>query len=158
MQNELPRSSIFCARPVFARLAALTGLLLVAGCAETGLKTVQVHGQVTYQGKPVSEGWVTFLATTPSEGMPNRPATGDLQPDGTYQMRTIKPGDGVVPGEYVVTIVAYEYDKWTPPQTPDDHPDYTIPKKYVSAQTSGLTITIPADAKGSIEKDFNLVD
>ena len=33
-------------------------------------------------------------------------AIGPIQSDGSFQLRTLKPGDGAVPGEYRATVVA----------------------------------------------------
>ncbi|MBN2295790.1 MAG: hypothetical protein JXM70_25390 [Pirellulales bacterium] len=44
------------------------------------------------------------------------------------------------------------------PSTPHDKPEYAVPARYASAGTSGLTASVPANTKGSLEIDFTLKD
>jgi hypothetical protein len=60
---------------------------------------IPVKGKVTYKGQPVTKGVVRFEP----DGY-GRPASGELQADGTFELRTFKPGDGVVAGEHRVTV------------------------------------------------------
>ena len=137
-------------------MVLLIAPLCFAGCDAGGIKTVPVTGRVTYNGNPVTEGMVTFMPASSPAGSIYRPATSQLQPDGSYNLRTFEPGDGVIPGEYAVAIVAFDHDTWAPPQYPGDEPDYTVPKKYVRPDTSGLEAVIPADASGPLEINFEL--
>src|SRR5205823_12586516 len=52
----------------------------LAGCGGGGPKTALVRGTVTYKGKPVPNGTVTFI---PASG---HHATGDIRPDGSYTL------------------------------------------------------------------------
>ena len=63
-----------------------------------------VKGKVTYKGQPVTKGVVRFEP----DGY-GRMATGQLQSDGTFELTTLKAGDGVVAGEHKVTVS--EFDK-----------------------------------------------
>ena len=45
---------------------------------------------MTYEGKPVPKGTITFQADDPK----GRNATGQIDPDGNYTLQTEKPGDG----------------------------------------------------------------
>ena len=105
---------------------ALCWVPLVAGCGRSLPPTVKVSGKVTYRGKPVPHGSVSFLPLHAAEGVPRQPATGDIQPDGAYEMKTFRCGDGVRPGEYGVTIVSYRGGKtdWAPPRTQREGPLY----------------------------------
>jgi hypothetical protein len=62
---------------------------------------IPVKGKVTYKGQPVTKGVVRF---EPDGGF-GRMATGQLQSDGTFELSTLKPGDGVVPGVHRVTLI-----------------------------------------------------
>jgi hypothetical protein len=84
---------------------------------------ISVKGKVTYKGQPVTKGIVRFEP----DGF-GRMATGELQSDGTFELSTLKPGDGAVPGEHRVTV--NELDKSLAKNR--------ALKKYASANISGL--------------------
>src|SRR5579883_1927961 len=96
-----------------ARLVALTPLavLVFLWCPGCGSKegpyvaaTVPVKGSVTYQGKKLTQGEVTF------ESLENgREAHGRIQPDGTFVLTTFKEGDGALAGDHRVAVA--EADK-----------------------------------------------
>lgn len=78
-------------------VSALTILALVfaSGCSETTRRPVS--GNITFQGKPLPGGTITFLRT----GNPPGPAGGALVRDGSFTM----PGEqGLEPGTYRVEI------------------------------------------------------
>ncbi|HEY7329804.1 MAG TPA: group 1 truncated hemoglobin [Gemmataceae bacterium] len=78
--------------------------------------TARIEGKVTYQGKPVAGGTITFAAKS------GLAFSGVLAADGSYVLR-------VKPGEYKVAIDT----KAKIPQ---------VPAKYADPDKSGLTITI----------------
>jgi hypothetical protein len=149
-------------------LIAISGL---AGCGsgKKSLGTVPVTGRVTYQGKPVDKAVVAF---DPQESQ--RPvATGITDSNGRFQLGTLAPGDGAVPGEYAVLISkaetaapvggqmspqdlkkAYEERQKAGGKTPDSVQSL-IPVKYSKANTSGLTALIKAQKN---DFTFELVD
>jgi hypothetical protein len=135
----------------------LPGLVFFAGCKGTSHpKTIKVKGKVTYKGAPVSQGSVSFQPVKPAEGYPNRPATGILNSDGTFEMSSFEAGDGVVPGEYKVAIESIT--SRPSPEEPDKPEVWAIPKKYGNAEEGGLTATIAPDAKQPMEMNFDLTD
>lgn len=89
-------------RPVRLGLlvVCLAGGAAAAGCGPGYPETAEVHGEVTYAGKPVPEGRILFW---PAEG---RPAMADLAADGSYSLTTFFSRDGALPGEHRVTIKA----------------------------------------------------
>jgi hypothetical protein len=76
--------------------------VLVGGCRKPSLETVPVCGTVRYMGKPWPVGLVMFRPVDAAHG---RPATVAISPDGTYDVKTLNDSRGLVPGEYVVTVV-----------------------------------------------------
>ncbi len=79
-------------------------LLLVAcaGCgvpASVNSKLIPVKGKVTYKGKALTGGSVTF---EPDSG---RGAHGEINSDGMYEMTTFKAGDGAIAGPHRVAII-----------------------------------------------------
>jgi hypothetical protein len=86
---------------------AVTSVLLIPGCGDdSGLaKRYSVSGTVTYQGKNVEKGTITFKPDDPA----GRTASGDIK-DGSYSLTTATPGDGALPGKYKISIVAVDVD------------------------------------------------
>jgi truncated hemoglobin YjbI len=88
-----------------------------------------VGGKVTFSGKPLDGGTVTFTSAKGS-------ASGKIDKDGTYKVEKLEPG------EYVVTV--------------SDQPGGTVkvPVKYGDAKTSALTIEVKKGEKAP--KDLDL--
>jgi hypothetical protein len=149
-------------RTIAASLAAFLSLAW-AGCADDGLgKRYPVRGKVTYNGKPVTKG---SIALTPVDDS-GRSASGTIRPDGSYEITTLSPGDGALPGKYYVTVQAFDRDSskvqqpipggpinliqlMRTPQKP------LIPAKYSVPQTSRLTLEVKTS---SLNHPINLTD
>jgi hypothetical protein len=80
-------------------IGALALGLLVSGTG-CGRRLVKVRGVVTLDGKPLSGATVNFF---PESGSGN-PASDYTASDGSFNLTTLKPGDGVVPGFYKVVV------------------------------------------------------
>jgi len=111
--------------------------VVVAGCG--GNDFVSVTGTVTYDGKALDTGMVTF-APAGGEGSIGY---GSIQSDGSYEVKTGTSG-GLPPGEYKVTVAADGPMPDPTPENPEPIPESLIPMKYRSASTSGLTYTVTA--------------
>lgn len=86
--------------------SALTlGLASLAsfGCAESGAAKGQVTGKVVFGGQSVTGGSLLFA---PVEGVASEPATGIIQPDGSFVVSTLAEGDGAAIGKHLVTYNA----------------------------------------------------
>ncbi len=120
-------------------VAAVVGCFVGCGKGDVG---VTVQGTVTYRGKPLDHGMVTFVSSG------NSPVGGKIQPDGTYQCE-------LPAGEYQVAVSVppvVEKD-WNPAEPiPDFKP--TIPAKYSSPRSSGLKVVV-GDSDGE-NHDFSL--
>jgi hypothetical protein len=115
-------------RMSFSRSAVLAASLAGAswGCGGGSAPLpdlIPVKGKVTYKGQPVTRGVVRFEP----DGY-GRMASGQIQGDGTFELSTLKPGDGVVAGEHRVSVG--EFDK--------SLASNRALKKYGSANISGL--------------------
>lgn len=132
-----------------AVLALGLACLLTFGCTE-GMKTAPVKGKLTYKGKPVPNGTITFI---PEGNGPS--ATGEIQSDGSYELTTYKSGDGAVLGKHTVMIVAVQDQGDRLPEDRSPLPPPIVPAKYLSNQTSGLTAQVK-DEENTI--DFHLTD
>jgi hypothetical protein len=90
-------------------LALLVGpaLLYVLGCSDDGMaKRYPVSGTVKYNGQPVAKARINF---TPKGGG-HQGASGMVE-NGSFSLTTLSPGDGALPGEYVVTVDTREIDE-----------------------------------------------
>lgn len=126
--------------------------LTLPGCAG-GIKTYPVSGKVTFNGKEVPNGTISFI---PKSG---ETATGEIRPDGSYRLTTRRSGDGAVPGTYTVVIVAMQDMGNRMPEDRTPLPPPIVPNKYTSAATTDLTAevkeqdnTINFDLKGERTK------
>lgn len=64
-----------------------------------------VKGKVLYNDEPLTFGNVMFQ---PTEGPA---ASGDIQPDGTFELQTPGKGPGVLPGECLIRVTCYEVQR-----------------------------------------------
>jgi hypothetical protein len=123
-------------------ILAMALSVLLGGCSKpppANLPTVyKVGGKVVdAAGQPVKGGTLQLQ----SQAMQNTTAIGDIQPDGTFQMRTMVDGhrlDGVVAGAQKAT--------YFPPMTEDQAA--AIPRDLkdaveIKAQDNDLTIKLP---------------
>lgn len=86
---------------------AVCTLFSLAGCGGSDLPLVKVSGKVTFDGgPPPKSGTIQFMQVrgTGIEGLPSRPATATFQTDGAYEVTSFQPGDGLLPGRYLVSV------------------------------------------------------
>ncbi|MBN2294702.1 MAG: hypothetical protein JXM70_19900 [Pirellulales bacterium] len=137
-----------------ALLALAVGI--VSGCGSSGPKTIPVSGKVTYKNKPVTIGRVVFQPVEIAKGLPERPAMGEFQDDGSYRLSSFTQNDGPVPGKYCVVIHAMI--SGPTPENPTAPTVWAVPQRYTSTQTTPLKAQIPSDASGALEFNFELTD
>jgi hypothetical protein len=131
------------------RWATLAVALATLGLASLGLgcrqapTAVAIHGAVTFQGQPVTEGLIQFNDDKTGHG-----AEVALRPDGTYEA-TLPPGDYAV----VILPPIIVSDGKTGPVDMKFKKVRNIPAKYHSTKTSGLTATVSAD---KVIHDFDM--
>jgi hypothetical protein len=90
-------------RVYYIGLSTLLVVFLLAGSG-CGNRLVPVEGVVTLDGKPVEGATVMFV---PTEGS-GRPATGATESDGSFRLKSFDSGDGILPGNYKVTVSKIE--------------------------------------------------
>ncbi len=134
------------------RCLTLCALLFAVAVVATGCGNPKVVGKVTFaDGSPLTQGTVNF---TDDKIL----CKGTIKKDGTFEMRTLKPGDGVPPGTYKVyltettrfgdAIESTSLDATSAMhETVDD-----VPPKYSNPEQSGLTIEV----KGSATYDITI--
>lgn len=142
------------------------------GGAKDGPKTVPVTGTVTFKGQPVAGATVALSPKT--AGL--RAAVGITDAAGRFQLTTLTPGDGAMPGSYGVQIAKIEgadaaaapavedpiaasqraakEGKLEPLAGPEAVKDL-LPVKYKSPNTSGLTAEVK---QGANDLRFDLTE
>lgn len=138
-------------RIVSRSLLILASCCLLPGCGpgvpSDRPATYPVSGTVTMDGQPVANATLSFQLSDASRG-----AAGVTDDQGRYDLTTFEPGDGAVPGEYLVAIMKYDAASQGAAVSEDD-PNYDpnvtesvaknlLPERYASVGTSGLKVTI----------------
>jgi hypothetical protein len=132
-------------------VVGLSVICLLIGCtkAPSGPQRYPVSGKVTYNGKPVTSGLITF-GTTGAQGGAD---FADVQKDGSYRVER-----GLANGEYFVVIQSYV----RPPQEipPPEFAklgdaNLAVPKKYTEPKTTDLKINVASNASTA---NFDLKD
>src|SRR5207248_10914062 len=85
-------------RTTLPLLAGVSLLFSFPGCSRDPNmpKLGTVHGKVTYNGKPVDSGTVTFNPILGKGGETGQNATGQIESDGSYEMTTFNTGDDAI--------------------------------------------------------------
>ena len=133
------------------------------GCgAKSGVDgVVKVAGTVTYEGKPIEGASVVFGPD--GEG---RAATGMTDANGRFQLTTLQPGDGALPGRYKVAVSKVEVENamsaeeakaWFqknggPP--PGGNIKNRLPEKYKDMQSSELSAEVTQGGKNDFAFDL----
>lgn len=104
-------------------------LLVVPGCGTKGPRPVPVAGVVTIDGKPLAGG---FIRVVPDAG---RPSSSTIDKVGRFTLGCFTKDDGCLTGTHKVEVSASENISETAKK-------WLAPKKYASAYSSGLTVTI----------------
>jgi hypothetical protein len=147
----------------FFSLALVFCVVTVVGCGDGNkLKTYVVKGKITLEGEPLEGAQVIF--TPVQEGGEARSASGTTGADGTYTLQTQEgePGAGTTPGEYKVTVKAYESVKTGRKVQGDEGYEMVdevesvlkSPKRYSNAQTTDLTATVKAEKENMCDFDL----
>ncbi|MDR1385739.1 MAG: hypothetical protein LBJ67_18095 [Planctomycetaceae bacterium] len=138
----------------------LTTSFFVSGCSDKPALG-KIEGTVTYDGKPLEKGAVTFSVRG------TREATGLIENGEIRNVTTFKEGDGAPIGEASVAVIAWKEAKKDPVekisvdmQTPGGDSSNNIggetlliPLRYTNPETSGLKTTIQ---KGVNQVQFDL--
>jgi hypothetical protein len=138
MATTSPSSRRFSAVSAWLLAAAALGALGGIGCGGSGPALGKVSGKVSFQGKPLTEGTITFASQEKGPTI-----TAKIGPDGAYRVKTAK-GEGLPPGRYEAWIsppvVELPVGMVKEMPKPREYPE--IPAKYRQARTSGLTLTV----------------
>ncbi len=144
----------------------LLATLLVAGsgCSSQATKLVQTEGLVTLDGAPLAGVMVTFHP----EGKQGQAATGLTGSDGVCQLQTYAAADGVLPGNYKVTVSKTE--AVAPPPASNDPAKQKewmmkamfnrptkkaraspLPREYADASKTPFRVSVPHEGQVKLE-------
>jgi hypothetical protein len=116
--------------------AAFITLTAAFGC---GGGKYPVRGTVALDdGTPVTKGLIVFER---SDGGPPLTARGEIRPNGSFELSTDKPGDGVPAGRYKVLINSMDLS-----DIPDEQKKLPYDVKYLKFETSGLECEVKSGA------------
>ena len=117
-------------------VAIFPSLLFLSGCSEKRVEVFPVSGKVTYKGQAPTGATVVLHPADAAKTGDFAP-TGTVKSDGTFSITSYDPDDGAPQGEYVATIEWYKFEKSLGGVGPN-----VIPKKYTSAKTSPIKLTV----------------
>ena len=127
-------------RSCFARsLILVCTLLLVSAVGCNDRPTAQVKGKVLFKDGTVPQGGVRVIRFEPASdttAVIRKTASSSILEDGSFDLFTRKPGDGVILGKYIVTFTVW--------RGPRDRVSL-IDEKYTAKATSPYTITVDDD-------------
>jgi hypothetical protein len=140
------------ATPRALRGAALAAALLAlaVGCRSGTAPLAEVRGKVTYRGEPLRGGTVVFTPDA-SRGTTGEPAAADIQPDGSYTLKTADSAGAAV-GWHRVTVLALVPAAGPPPAGQRfTVPLSALPLKYREPHLSGLSCEVKAGGPNTID-------
>lgn len=139
--RALRTSSCLMRTPIL--LIAALACTAMCGCGVSKPKPAPVSGQVLLGEAPVANA-VVILHPVRADAKAIRPA-GRTDEQGRFTLTTNKDGDGAPPGDYRVTITAYQSEV----RKGDDSVIVNhLPEKYARPETSTLSVTV---SKGNNE-------
>jgi hypothetical protein len=123
-------------------------LTTIFGCNRAPVSLTPVRGTVKFTDGAVPTGEVAqirFEPIAPPEQKIVKSATGDIQSDGTYELMTVKPGDGAIPGKYKVCFTIHKTYLGQ---------ESLVPAKYTEPDTTPLEVTV--EPKNNTPFEFQL--
>jgi len=133
------------------RLFLLLGMFS-CGCGEKNTGFTPVRGRVFYKDQPLTRGTIVFTPDSERGGRGDL-ATAEIQPDGSYYLKT-KDHLGVFPGWHRVTIIALEAMNNQGGAEKFIEPRSLLPDKYRDPDLSGLCFEVLPEQINV--KDFHL--
>ncbi len=121
--------------------SAILLLLLLCGCGRGGPALVAVEGTITRNGQQwPARGTLAFEPVEVAAGAPRLYGMAEFEPDGRFTVTSFRPGDGLAPGRYKVTVESWA--EWPSEVSPGKGSH--VPPAYRDAATTPLEVTVPA--------------
>jgi hypothetical protein len=127
------------------RLCLLVLLLTVAacGCKRGGKVYVPVTGTLKYADGSALKGVERLIAFQPNPmGPDTKVSSSAFGDDGQFSLRTIKPGDGAVPGDYLVTVQIFDSS---------ENRKSMVANKFTSVTTTPLKATVTVEGENHFD-------
>jgi hypothetical protein len=136
------------------RLGALAVCLVVGcvGCGSSAGPVTPVQGTVAYRGARLHSGTIVFTPDS-TKGSRGQMALGEIQPDGSYQLRTGETA-GAVAGWHRITVVAVQPPGPASPGLPFPIPYSLVPEKYRDPDLCGLAREVKAGQNNVFDLDL----
>jgi hypothetical protein len=131
------------------RLAWAAVLILAAGCAEQGgPKKVQLSGTVTFKGKPVPAGYVSFMPDVVAGNAQGEVRVLQIK-DGKFNSAEEQDAAGIYPGPNIVRVAGFDGKplKLFPQGKQIFNPWET---KATVTDGAALAFTVPAEAAANL--------
>ncbi len=133
-----------------------SAMSLLLGC-DSGPVMVPVTGSVVYKGKTLEYGSVMFQPVGVEGALPAR---GKIASDGTFELYTTKPGDGVMVGKSQVRVTAFAAQREE--AAGNQHQEMAlgksaIPRRFQNFGTSGIVIDVAPGMDLPITIDLDAV-
>lgn len=117
--------------------------LALTGCGRGDLH-VPVTGTVKFADGSVPKGVIASITFQPASAGPgSKGASSTIAPeDGSFELRTVQPGDGALPGDYLVTV-----------NVMDGYPrgKSVVADKFTRATDTPLKATVDADKENHFD-------
>jgi hypothetical protein len=129
------------------RWASLLAAAALSGCGPEPVGST-VHGEVTFQGKPLDEGMIVF---SPAEGQPT--FSGAPIKDGRY---TVPAESGLAPGKYSVRISSTEGGGPATGGLSVDAPETESKERIPPEYNVQSALTVEVKESGENKFDYNI--
>jgi predicted small lipoprotein YifL len=127
--------------------------VLLAGCGDSGPKTIPVYGKVTTEGRPLPQVCRLYFLPASTDGPsrgPSRPSIAQMEEDGSYAVKAYKDSDGLLPGAYQVEVSYYDLKPGGNPMSEAgwiEH-KHDAGELVVDADSDGVEFNITLPVKG----------
>jgi hypothetical protein len=125
------------------RLCRVLLLALALGGCGRGDLHVPVNGTVKFSDGSVPKGVIASITFQPASARPGaKGASSTIAEDGSFSLQTVKPGDGALPGDYLVTV-----------QVMDNYPrgKSVVADVFTKASATPLKATVNASGKNRFD-------
>lgn len=134
-----PTNRSLPSHPVAWLLCGAATAVLLSGC---GGGTYPVHGKVVFKGSQAAATELAGYMITLESKSGRVSASGVVEPDGTFELSTYKPGDGLVAGKHRVALNPPMPLQLVEGPGAKPAPPSPIPIKYGAFNTSGLEVAV----------------
>ncbi len=132
-------------RTILGLVCLAVVVVFLGGCPSgPGVDMVKVRGTVRFTDGSVPQGDVATVVFDPVAGGANqlrKVATGQINAqDGSFELSTVRPGDGAIVGKYKVTFEVYK-------NYMAGRGDLMVPEKYTKPETTPFEVTVEPGMK-----------